>query len=136
MILDVRTDAKIVFILLTLFTAGCSMDFIPVHFSRINSARMAKLPVPRGPGTPGAFKDVRVFNELGGFLYDPTRISLADGARLKPLAHVEDTYHRESSIIETTSGPLYVSLHGFKESVGAKHKGIARYQLSTDGSKW
>lgn len=118
--------------------SGCTVDFIPVHYSRINAAKNAKAPTQRGPGAPGAFKQVWDFRKAGGYLFDPTQIEMVGGIASLKASSVggESRYPTEKATIETNVGISYAALDGFQEILGNKNRGQVKYQLSHDGSQW
>lgn len=123
--------------LLALVTAGCSVDVIPVHSSRVNSARKADQPLARGPKAPGAFRQGWEFTRAEGFVLDPGKVEIADGlARAKKLASGKYPLDRDRAVIETTGGIPFIALDGFSEKTGPRSRGVIRYQLSPDGSRW
>ncbi len=122
-----------------LLSTGCSLDVLPIHSVRLNSARLAMQPLQRGPAAAGAFKKSWNFNQPGGFRYDPTKIEIRQGAaRLKPTPSPgrELAFSRDWMVLETSSGRPYEAIDGFKEVLGPSHKGTVKYQLSNDGTKW
>ena len=120
--------------------AGCSLDVMPVHYSWVNSARNANKPIERGPNAPGAFKKTWNFTQVGGYLFDPSKIEIAEGvARLKESNEPKGPKYstaREKAVMEASRNASYVALDSFVEKTGPKHQGEIRYQLSNDGSKW
>ena len=87
------------------------MDFVPVHYSRVNALKIAHQPIQRGPNAPGAFRRSWTFSGPAGFLFDPSRVQIVGGT-----ARLHATALREG-IIETGSGfslrrPRFISLDG------------------------
>src|SRR4051812_30286046 len=70
---------------IAILVTGCSLDVLPVHYSRVKSAQQAHAPIQRGPDAPGAFKKVWTFAPGGGYRFDPSRLELTGVARFKPL---------------------------------------------------
>lgn len=123
----------------TLLTSGCSLDVLPIHSVRLNSARLAMRPLQRGPAAAGAFKKSWNFSQSGGFRYDPSKIEITQGAaRLKsaPSPGRELAFSRDWMVMETSSGRPYEAIDGFQEILGPSHKGTVKYQISNDGTKW
>lgn len=108
---------------------GCSVDLIPVHYSRVNSARSVHEPIARGPQAPGAFRAEYEMKMEGGYRWDPTQIELKGGiARMIP--------SRDPAMIETRRGREFVALDTFHEELGPSNQGLVKYQLSPDGTHW
>jgi hypothetical protein len=121
----------------TLIWSGCSMDLMPVHYSRVKSARDAERPIERGPSAPGAFRQTLGFAKLGGYAFDPARISIRGGiATLLADPQRPGSYLRTRNVIETSSGIRFTALDGFAEQVGPNHQGVIRYQLSNNSAEW
>ncbi len=118
---------------LVLGAAACSLDIIPVHFSRINSAKRAEDPLLRGPEAPGAFKHAWIFKkDEGGLLFDPNELVLVDGAlRFSPKRQGE----REAQLV-TSAGPHFEALDSVKEITAPENRAQIRYQLSRDNATW
>jgi hypothetical protein len=133
-----RPFPLIAFAALALLLAGCSLDVIPVHSSRVRAAREADKPLARGPGAPGAFKHVWTFAAgTDGIVLDPARIEVRDGrARLRSQEGGKYPTERDRALLELTGGLPYVALDGFAERTGPGHRGQVRYQLSPDGARW
>jgi hypothetical protein len=108
------------------YLSGCSMDFVPVHYSRVNALKIARQPLQRGPAAPGAFRRNWTFNGPAGFLMDPLRVRVSAGT-----ASLSDPQLREA-MIETETGFPYAALDAFRDN----SKGMVRYQISPNGSKW
>ena len=119
-------------------TSACSLDIIPVHSVRLKSARLAMQPLQRGPASAGAFRKTWSFKQDGGFRYDPAKIEITQGAaRLKPQQPGRQiAFSRDWMVMETSSGRPFEALDGFVETLGPRHKGMVKYQLSNDGTKW
>jgi hypothetical protein len=116
---------------LSFTVSACSIDVIPIHYSRLNSAKRAAEPLKRGPDAPGFFTKIWSFSgSSSGYLFDPSKIEIRDGvARVKKPS-------RERAVIETSRGMPYAALDSFSETAGPSSKGTIRYQLSNDGSRW
>ncbi len=115
---------------LLLSVSGCSLDVIPVHYSKINSAKEAKKPLERGENAPGAFTRTLGFSKNLGYAYDPAKVQLKDGAaRLIGSKATKAT-------IETTTGIPFAAIDGFSEVTGPGHRGQVKYQFSNDASAW
>jgi hypothetical protein len=106
--------------------SGCSMDFVPVHYSRVNAIQIARQPVQRGPAAPGAFHRSWTFKGPAGFLMDASRVDVVQGS-----AKLREPKLREA-VIETETGFPYIALDSFHDS----STGLVRYQISHNGSKW
>lgn len=118
---------------LTGLALGCSLDIMPVHFSKVNSAKLAEQPLLRGPDAPGAFDHAWKFPSSEGFLFDPSEIEISGGAvRLKKGSRKS----RKSAVLITGSSTPYVALDSFLEVLGPSHKGKVVYQLSRDSASW
>jgi hypothetical protein len=115
---------------------ACSLDIIPVHYSRVNSAKLAEEPLRRGPGAPGAFTHSVSFaagaSGPKGLLFDPSQLEVSDsGLRFKPGAAGE----REATLV-VNAGIPFDALDQLLEQTGPRHRARIRYQLSRDNATW
>ncbi|OFZ54822.1 MAG: hypothetical protein A2428_01555 [Bdellovibrionales bacterium RIFOXYC1_FULL_54_43] len=116
---------------------GCSMNFVPIHYSRVNSAKSAAKPLERGPNAPGAFKHVFQFSAGTGYRFDPAQVDFSGGVvRLKRHPGPSGRFPSGRIFFETNSGVQFAALDGFAEVLGPANKGLTRYQISNDGSNW
>ncbi len=125
-----------------LFGTGCTVDVVPVHFSKVNSAKFAEEPLLRGPTAPRAFKYAWKLDKPEGNLFDPSELAFSrEGVRLRPLERragsESPTPPRERvGLFVIQAGPWYEALDSFRETTSAASKGLVRYQLSHDSSAW
>jgi hypothetical protein len=110
------------------------MDFIPVHFSRIKSAKYAEQPLLRGPNAPGAFKYSWNFASPQGYLFDPTQVELSGG--MLHLKEVSGSPSQREAMIVANGGPSFVALDSLAATAGPANQGQFRFQLSPNNSSW
>jgi hypothetical protein len=116
--------------------SACTVDVVPVHSSRVNSAKFAEEPLLRGPNAPRAFKHEWTFEKPEGYLYDPSDLAFENGfVRFRPKLGLASGRERVAQLVFQT-GPWFEALDSFKETTGAHHKGLVRYQLSHDQATW
>ena len=114
---------------------GCTVDVVPVHFSRVNSAKFAEQPLLRGPTAPRAFKYSWKLKQPEGNLFDPTDLEFT-AAGVKFRAAKNPTSRERVGVFVLQAGPWFEALDSFREQLGEGSKGFVRYQLSRDNSAW
>ena len=114
---------------------ACSLDVLPVHYSRVNAARADSAQKNRAPASVQGFTKNWTFAMNGGYRYDPTRLEIKGGtARLKETA--PGKYPLGDVVLETNLSRPFEMLDGFVATTAPGSENRIRYQVSNDGSRW